>query len=209
MEEETKKKIEAKTLIVPLMSVGIFMVLIFAAGYAYFNSTVTNASATYQVNLPKVTQVSCTKTDCGVTVTPAMMIQSAANNTAAKTNNTCAVTCTCAGSAGATCHYSVTLAAVGTAYSPSANLGSGKELTVQTRLGTGCSVQNSSTTETQASTQAGKVVATCSHTIPTNGANVSSTVYADFRWYNVNLNQTGHAGKTYKYSLTANVTSVG
>ena len=209
MEEETKKKIEAKTLIVPLVSVGLFMVLIFAAGYAYFTSTVTNASATYQINLPKNTGVTCSKTDCGVTVSPAMMLPGAKNNTAAKTNNTCAVTCTCSGSQGATCSYSVTLAAVGTAYSPTANLGSGKEFTVQTRLGSGCSVQNSSTTETQVNTLAGKVVATCSHTIPANG-NISSTVYADFRWYNVDLDQTSaHKGKTYKYSLTANVTAIG
>ena len=214
MKEEQKKKIDARLLIAPLVSVGAFLVLIFGAGYAYFTATTQMNTATYQINMPAQTSLVCTKTDCSVTITPDQMVNDAnvISTTTPKGTSSCSVACTCSGTDGATCSYSVGLAAdpvTGqdpTTYSPTASLGGSKEFTVTVTSPSGCTAQNSSANETQVNTQAGKTISNCTLTV---GGTASATVTAVFKWYNINLDQTVHAGKTYRYTLSTTGGTVG
>ena len=189
-----------KTFIYPIVALAIFTLLVFGAGYAYFNSSILNASATYQVDLPKQTSLICTKTDCGVTITPAMMTAGAVSSTE-KAASTCSITCTCTGTQNAVCSYNVSLIELGSPYTPSATLGTNNEFTVNVTSGTGCSPQNTSNTAKQVNTIKDKVVSSCSLTVPASGT-ITSTVSAIFKWYNLNLDQSAHASKSYAYQLT-------
>ena len=193
-----------KSILIPIMSIAVFMVLIFSAGYAYFTTgTLTNNSATHNLVLPARTSMTCTATPaCGVTINYTNMVQNA-NSTTAKGSTTCYVACTCKGSPNGKCNYTVTLAADGTAYSRTSGANNTvKEYTAQvTSLGTGCTVQNASTTEQQVDGLNGKIIATCSLTASAAGNTANTAVV--FKWYNAALNQNNHAGKTYKYKINA------
>ena len=105
-----------KSFIIPIIAIVTFTLLVFGAGYAYFASTITMNTATYQATLPKTTSLVCTKTDCGVTITPAMMTNTAVSSTAKVTSN-CSVACTCSGTQNAVCTYNVSLFPLGNPYS--------------------------------------------------------------------------------------------
>ena len=190
-----------KLFIYPLISLGIFIVLVFGAAYAYLAGTKTMNTANYHVTLPQQTSLVCTKTDCNVTLTPAQasMTNTDANNAAV--TSTCSVACTCSGTKDSVCAYNVFLVEGGTVYTPSTGLGDNKEFTVKVTTTSGCSVQNSSGTETQVNTQRGKIVAGCLLTVPAGGT-TSSTVNAEFKWYNLSISQNAHASKVYKYQLS-------
>jgi len=205
MEEGKERKIKMSMVIAPIVSVAAFLMLIFGAGYAYFTSTVTMNSANYAINMPATTSLVCTKTDCNVTITPDMMTNTNTSSSVAKGTSTCSVECTCSGTSGATCAYNVGLTAVN-AYIPSTSLGSNKEFTVTVTSPSGCTATNSSATETQVNTQAGKVLSTCNLTV---GGTDTATVSAVFKWYNLDLDQTVHAGHSYEYSLDTTGGTVG
>ena len=190
-----------KLFIYPLISLGIFIVLVFGAAYAYIPGTINMNTANYQVTLPSQTSLICTRTNCSVTVTPAMMTNTNTSSTE-KVSNTCSVNCTCSGTPNAVCSYNVYLQNVGMPYYPSTGLGTNKELTVNVTSPSGCTVQNTSNVETQVNTQAGKIVSNCTLTVPQSGS-VSANVTAEFKWYNLNLNQDINLNKIYNYRLVA------
>ena len=160
--------------------------------------------ANYQITLPKQTTLVCTKQDCGVTVTPAQMSTSNTSSSSAAATSSCYLNCTCSGTSGSKCNYNVTLVETGHQYYPSPTLGTNKEFTTQLNLtsATGCSVQNTSTTETSVMNTRDKIVANCSLTVPAGGS-VNANIRADFKFYNPNINQASQSGKVYKYELTA------
>ena len=187
-------------LIYPLISLGIFIVLVFGAAYAYIAGPINMNTANYQVTLPTQTSLVCTKTDCGVTITPSQMAR-ANNSTTAKSSNICSVNCTCTGSRDAVCSYNVFMEEAGTSYVPTSGLGTDKEFTVTVTSPSGCTAQNGSSTETQVNTLNSTLVANCSLTIPQSGS-ISANVTAEFKWYNLSKPQDSHAAKTYKYQLS-------
>ena len=192
-----------KNYIIPLISLSMFIILTFGAAYAYYISNTTMGTANYQVTLPKTTSLICTKTDCGVTATPAMMAESNTSSSEAKDSSTCSVTCTCDGSAGAVCNYDVYLLEKGSIYTPSTGIGNNKEFTAQLSLPTSCTAENDSTTETSVYTLKNKKVASCSITIPSGMNSFVGAVNATFRIYNPNIDQAEMAGKSYRYYLVA------
>ena len=196
-----------KLFIYPLISLGIFIVLVFGAAYAYIAGTITMNTSNYQVTLPQQTSLVCTKTDCGVTITPSQMAR-ANNSTTAKSSNMCSVNCTCSGAQGAVCAYNVFVVEAGTSYVPSSSLGTNKEFTVTVSNPTGCSNPSTNNTthynssvETQVNTVNSKIVSNCTLTVPQSGS-ISANVTAEFKWYNLDIPQDGHASKTYKYQLS-------
>ena len=196
-----------KIFIYPLISLGIFIVLVFGAAYAYIAGTITMNTSNYQVTLPQQTSLVCTKTDCGVTITPSQMAR-ANNSTTAKSSNICSVNCTCSGAQGAVCAYNVTLVESNVKYRPSSSLGTNKEFTVTVSNPTGCSNPSTNNTthynssvETQVNTVRSKIVSNCTLTVPQSGS-ISANVTAEFKWYNLNMAQDGHASKSYKYYFT-------
>lgn len=191
-----------KILITPIIAAFIFILLVFGAAYAYITSTINMNTANYQVTLPKVTTLTCSKTDCNVNITPAMMTFGAVNATTPKGTSKCYVNCTCSGTQGATCSYNVILKEIGLPYTPSATLGTNKELTVKVTSPSGCTAQNTSGTETQINTQKNKVVSNCTLTVPASGS-VSANISAEFKWYNQNLDQSKHANRLYNYRFVA------
>ena len=190
-----------KLFIYPLISLGIFIVLVFGAAYAYIAGTITMNTANYQVVLPSQTSLVCTKTDCSVSITPSQMSNTNTSSSDAKSTDTCAVNCTCSGTPGAKCNYDVTVLESAALYIPSTGLGANNEFTVKVTSPAGCTTQNGSSAETQTNTQRSKIVSSCSLEVPAGGS-VSANVTAEFKWYNLNIPQDGHALKTYKYQLS-------
>ena len=190
-----------KIYIIPLISLSIFVILIFGAAYAYYAANTSMNISNYQITMPKVTTLTCSKTDCGVTVTPAQMstLNTDANNAAA--TSVCSLNCTCSGTQGAICNYNISLVEKGTPYVPSSTLGSGKEFTAKVSISSNCETKNSSSTETQVNTLKDKIVANCTLTVP-QGGSVSANVSAEFKWYNLNIDQASQASQIYKYQLT-------
>ena len=88
------------------------------------------ATANYQINMPNVTSLSCVKTDCSATVTPAMMLNTNTSSSTAKVTSNCALSCTCTGYQGAICNYNVTLSEIGDPYYPTTGLGTSNEFEV-------------------------------------------------------------------------------
>ena len=191
-----------KAFIFPIIAIFIFAILLFAAGYAYFVGSTSMNTANYQVTLPKVTTLTCSKTDCNVTLTPQMMYNTNTNATTPKATSTCYVNCTCSGTQGGVCNYNVSLIEASSPYSPSSALGTNKEFTIKVTSPSGCTAQNSSASEIQINTIKNKVVSNCSLTIPSSGS-VTANVAAEFKWYNLNIDQSRHAQKNYNYNLTA------
>ncbi len=206
MEEEKTNK--SRMLIAPIISVAAFLVLVFGAGYAYFTSNVTLNSANYQINLPQQTTLQCSKQDCSVTITPDQMVNSAAviNTTTPKGTSTCSVTCNCTGTPGATCTYNVVLKQTGSdVYSTVAV--ANEFTTTITKTGACSLVTGNVNTNAAFYPAAGKTIATC--TLTAGGSNNTSTVTSVFNWYNLNGNQTAHAGKSYAYRLDTTGGTVG
>ena len=191
-----------KLLIIPLISLSIFVILIFGAAYAYYAANTSMNISNYQLSLPQQTSLVCVKTDCSVTLTPAQMSNSNTSSSSAKSTNTCAVNCTCSGTEGAICNYDVYVDEIGSMYIPSASLGTNKEFTVNVSSPSGkCTAKNSSSAETQVNTLSGKKVSSCSLTVPAGGS-ISANVQAEFKWYNLSISQNSHASKSYKYQLS-------
>ena len=191
---------KTKVLIFPIIALFVFLMLIFGAAYAYLSGTISMNTSNYQVILPTQTSLICTKTDCNVTITPAMMTSGNVSSSA-KANSTCYVDCTCSGTPGASCNYNVTLYEATSEYIPSSGLGANNEFTVKVTNPTGCTSQNASSSEKQTNTINGKVVSQCSLTVPAGGS-VSANVSAEFKWYNLNLNQDAHSTRSYSYFLS-------
>ena len=189
-----------RLLIIPLISLSIFIILIFGAAYAYFIANTSMNTSNYQITMPEITTLLCTKTDCSITVTPAMMTNTNTSDTA-KTSSNCSLNCTCSGTPGAVCDYNVRLIEMVTEYTPSTGLGSNKEFTAKVTNSSNCTIQNSSNIETQVNTLRDKIVSNCTLTVPAGGS-VSANVKVEFKWYNLDLNQDNHIQKRYIYQLT-------
>ena len=96
-----------KALIVPIMSIAIFVVLVFSAGYAYYSMNTTYAANTANGNIgtPGRPTLVCNKTDSAVTVSLANMLSTKVGNIAGTASPK--LTCTCSGSGN--CLFDVTL----------------------------------------------------------------------------------------------------
>ena len=184
-----------KAITVSIIAITVFTMLIFTAGYAYFNASLDMKSSNYQIDLPQQTSLVCTKVDCELPITIGMMTS---GNTSSTAKGTCtsSVSCTCSGTPGAVCSYNLTLLEGGVSYIPSPNVGSNKELSVKVTGTSGCTEQHSSGTETQFNALREKRVSSCSLTVPQSGS-VSATVTAEVKWYNLNIDQTSHMNKKY------------
>ena len=190
-----------RLIIIPLISLSIFMILIFGAAFAYYAANTSMNISNYQLSLPKQTSLVCTKQDCGVTVTPAQMSTANTDANNAVASNTCYVNCTCSGTQGSVCAYNIFLVEVGSTYVASPSLGANKEFTATITSPANCTAKNSSGTETQVDNMRGKLVSQCTLTVP-QGGSVSANVSAEFKYYNPNVNQASQAGKVYKYQLS-------
>jgi len=212
MEEEKQKKMKGTYLVAPIISIAAFLMLIFGAGYAYFNATTTMATANYQINMPSTTSLVCSKTDCSTTITPAQMANTAVDADNAKASSTCNVNCVCSGTSGAKCNYTVSLKQIGTnvyGVSPSVVTAAGEFTTTITRTGSSCTLTTANVkTNADFYGTAGKSIASCSLTAGSSSTN-TSTVQVVFKWYNKDADQTVHAGKVYKYELATSGGSVG
>ena len=186
----------------PIIALFTFLMLIFGATYAYLSGVVSMNTTNYQVVLPKATSLICTKTDCGLTITPGQMTQTN-NSTTAKSSSNCFLNCTCSGTQGAFCNYNVTLMPEGTPYYPTSGLGTNKEFTVKVTSPSGCATKNSSSTETQVNTLSSMIVSNCSLEIPAGGTKTAN-VQAEFKWYNLGMVQDTHIGKSFVFHLTNN-----
>ena len=195
------QKKNIKVFMIPFISLGIFLILVFGAAYAYIAGNISMNTSNYQVTLPSQTSLVCTKTDCNVTLTPAQMANGNSSPSDPKATSTCYLNCTCSGAAGAKCNYNLSLLSTGTPYTPSTSLGSANEFTVQISQPTGCTAQNASSTAKQVNMLSDKVVSSCSLTVPAGGS-VSANVSATFKWYNLDILQDIHFNKSYKYYLT-------
>ena len=189
-----------KAITVSIIAITVFTMLIFTAGYAYFASNLSLNSANYQLNLPKQVSLVCIKNDCDLPISIGMMTSGNASTTTPKMTNTCAVNCTCTGTPGSVCDFKVRLKESGLPYMPSSGIGTNKELTVKVTSPAGCTAQNSSGTETQLNTMKNKLVSNCTLTVP-QGGSISANVTAEFKWYNLSLDQNKHAGRVYSYRL--------
>ena len=198
MQDNNKKKY-----LVPIMSISIFVMLIFSAGFAYFTAVINMNTSNYQIMLPKQTSLVCTKQDCGVTITPAMMAEGNQNVTVPKATSTCYLNCTCTGSEGAYCNYDVSLFETGDEYTPSPTLGGHTEFSVNITSPSGCTVQNTSNVATYVNSIRNKVVSSCALAVPAGGT-ISANISAEFKWYNIPYDQTSHSSKVYQYQLTNN-----
>ena len=184
-----------------IMSLVIFLLLIFSAGYAYFTSTLSMNTSNYQISLPQRTSLVCTKTDCNVNVTPAMMSEGNVSDVA-KTSSTCYVNCTCSGSPGGICNYNVKLFETGDQYIPSTGLDTNKEFTVNITHPEWCEEINSSSTEPQIDIMVNEVVSRCTIVVP-DGGSITASLAAEFKYYNLSLDQTNHANHSFEYQLSA------
>ena len=190
-----------KIYLVPIIAINIFIVLFFAAGYAYFTSVINYNTSNYQITMPEQTALVCTKEDCGVTITPAMMSLENSNSSVPKATSTCYLNCTCSGTPNAVCTYNVSLLETGDAYTPSPSMGGLKEFSVNINTPSPCNVENTSNVESHVYTLRNKVVSSCSLTVPSGGS-ISANISAEFKWYNIPYDQSSHALHVYQYQLT-------
>lgn len=201
-----------KIFIVPIIAVSIFVLLIFGAGYAYFAADIANAGNVANINLTLPednTLFSCVSTSCDMTVNAADMVSSQSNNDTAKANKNCTLSCTLSGIKGVKCTYNVNLTAV-SAYTPTAGVTT-KEFTGQLSLPTASGNSsataatisgNLTTNEVQINTLAGKSLANATIEVPQAGT-ITQIFTFEEKWYNVNKDQSTHAGHTYQYTLGA------
>ncbi len=188
MEEEKNNKIKNTALLIPIVSISVFFVLIFGAGYAYFtmNTTAANKTANGNITTPQRPGLECSKTDSAATITIDKML----NATPAKGNiaGTASpkLVCNCTGSG--KCGFTVTVAGP-TGFTPSP----ANEVTV--------ALTSSNTTACPANTAhnwAAGTLTTCSL-----AAGQSVTLTGAINFYNVDGNQDNRAGQTYVFTLNS------
>jgi hypothetical protein len=186
------------TRIIPLaVAIFVFLLLIFASGYAYYVASITASNVTnISANLPKTSTLDSITTDCGMNITPAMMTIENANKN--YTHN-CSITVTINGSASAFCTYDILVEErSATNYVKSQGVGSGSNPFEFTGKISG----SATTAETQMDTLSGhNILSGETITVAVDNTPVTKTYTITEKWYNLDLNQDKHINKSYYYTL--------
>ena len=174
-----------KAVLVPIMSIAIFIVLIFSAGYAYYTMNTTKAANTANGNIPmpgRATLV-CNKGDSAATISLAAMYQNKAVNVAGTASPT--LTCSCTGG---TCKFDVSIAAP-----------SGFSVLAANEVTVGLTSNNTSACAANAvhNWAAGKM------TSCTLGNGKSVLLTGNVTMWNINVVQDARAGQTYVFTLSS------
>ncbi len=185
-----------QALLVPIMSIVVFLLLVFSAGYAFYSMNTTYAANTANGNIgtPGRPTLVCNKTDNAVTVTLAKMLSANVGSIAGTA--TPKLTCTCSGSGN--CLFDVTLNAP--AGSGNTNL---LPLIAANEVTAGITLNRAQL----ASTCANKAVANFANTSLTgcklqNGQTVIFTATINF--YNINAEQGERRNnQVYKFTLAS------
>ena len=188
MNEENSKRVT----LIPIMSIAIFMILIFSAGYAYFTMNTTKAANTANANftMPGRPTLTCNKTDSAVTIQLANMIQSKNGNIAGTA--TPKLECTCKGSG--FCTFDVNLQA------PSGfTLKQNNEVTFAFTANKSGMPSSCANITTAANFSAGKKATGCKIQATTSGNTFLFTGTINF--YNINAEQGDRGGSTYVFTL--------
>ena len=185
-----------KAVLVPIMSIAIFIALIFSAGYAFYSMNTTKAANTAYGNIgtPGRPTLVCNKTDSAVTVSLANMLSANVGSIAGKA--TPKLTCTCSGSGN--CLFDVTL---------NAPAGSGNlnllPLIAANEVTSGITLNRAQL----ASTCANKAVANFANTSLTGcklAAGQSVIFTATINFYNINSEQGERRNnQVYKFTLAS------
>ena len=177
--------------LIPIMSIAIFMILIFSAGYAYFTMNTTKAANTANGNftMPGRPTLICNKTDSAVTITLANMVQAKNGNIAGTASPI--LDCTCKGSG--YCVFDVNL------QGPSGfSVKQGNEVTfafTANKAGMPSTCGNL----TAANFAAGKKATGCKIQASASGNTFRFTGTINF--YNINAEQGDRGGSTYVFTL--------
>lgn len=185
-----------------IVAIVVFLLLVFMSGYAFYSATINvNNAANIMSNLPKMTTLDTTATDCGINVTPAMMTPENKNK---NYTNTCSINVTINGSKTAFCTYDIYVEEVSaTNYSRSTGVGTGSN----TYEFTGSISGSATTGEVQMDSLSGHNILTNERiTVAQDDTPVTKTYTITEKWYNLDLDQDIHASKSYFYKLrVANV----
>ena len=186
MNEELNNNVNTKkVLLVPIMSIAIFTVLVFAAGYAYYTMNTTKAANTANGNIPMPNRATlvCNKTDSAASIPLSAMYQNKAVNVAGTASPT--LTCSCTGG---TCTFDVSIAGP-----------SGFSVITANEVTVGLTSNNTTACASNAvhNWAAGKM------TSCTLGAGKSVLLTGNVTMWNVNTSQDSRAGTTYVFSLSS------
>ena len=189
-EESNNQKLKTSTLLMPILSISIFFVLIFGAGYAYFTMDTSKAANTANgnVTMPSRPTLICNKTDATYSVPIANMIQGKAGNIAGTVAPKLA--CECKGSGN--CLFNVAIA------SSTFTSVSGKENEVTVMYNVNKSAGSTCANKAAANYAAGTVLTNC-----TVAAGQTLLVTATVNFYNIASDQNSRQGATYVFSLTS------
>ena len=178
MDNNIKKN---QSLVIPIISIAAFMLLIFGAGYAYFDGTGTMNTAYGNITTPARQSLTCTKTDAYVVVTREAMYKNKAGTIAGNANGT--LICTCAGGTGSTCGFTISVSNVTHAISAG-------EATVDiTDSNSKCTAKTNNTVN---------ATTTCSL-----GAGTSTTITAAVHFWNINGDQSAKANANVAFNVAA------
>ena len=185
-----------------IVAIVVFLLLVFMSGYAFYTATINTSNVSnIMANLPKMTTLDTMATDCGINVTPAMMTPENKNKN--YTEN-CSIEVTINGSRSAFCTYDIFVQEVSvTNYVRSNGVGTG----ANAYEFTGSISGSASTGETQMDSLSGHNILTNELiTVAQDDTPVTKTYTITEKWYNLDLNQDIHVGKSYIYKLrVANV----
>ena len=180
-----------------IISIAAFLLLTFTAGYSFFAATLsTNSVANIMAKMPTTTTVSTTSNDCILDFTSSFMTLENINSNVSRN---CYLNVTINGGKDAYCKYDVVFTPITQdVYSPSPGVGTAPYLLELTGKLTGAA----SVPETQINELSGTtLVSNKIITVTTEGVPVTQSYIFTEKWYNLNLSQEVHAGKTYSYQL--------
>ncbi len=186
------------TNVVPiLLSIFVFSLLTFSAGYSFFAASVTTGDvANITTKLPATTSASTTSNDCILDFTSSFMTPENINSVVSRS---CYLNVTINGGKGAYCTYDVVFTPITQdVYTPSPGVGTAPNLLELTGTLSGAA----SIPETQINALSGTtLVSNKTITVASEGVPITQSYTFTEKWYNLNLNQEVHAGKTYSYQL--------
>ena len=180
-----------------VLSIVLFLLLTFSAGYSFFAaSIISNDAANIMTKMPTTTTASMTSNDCILDFTSSFMTLENINSVVSRN---CYLNVTINGGKGAYCTYDVVFTPITQdVYAPSPGVGTAPFLLELTGTLSGAA----SIPETQISALSGTtLVSNKTITVATEGVPITQSYLFTEKWYNLNLNQEVHAGKTYSYQL--------
>lgn len=180
-----------------IVAIVVFLLLVFMSGYAFYSATINvNNAANIMSNLPKMTTLDTTATDCGINVTPSMMTPENKNK---NYTDSCVINVTINGSKTAFCTYDIYVEEISTTnYVKSTGVGSGSN----TYEFTGSITGSATAGELQMDSLSGHNILTNERiTVAKDDTPVTKTYNITEKWYNLDLDQDKHANKSYFYKF--------